>query len=69
VYIVFRGRMLTPDFSAGEESLEVRLFKRDAVPWNEIAFPVVENALRRYVEDAANGTFRVHAGSLPDRIG
>lgn len=68
VYMVFRGRMVTPDFSAGEESLDVRLFARDAIPWDEIAFPVVKDALRRYVEDAVQGIFRVHVASLPDRL-
>lgn len=68
VYMVFRGRMVAPEFSAGEESLDVRLFTRDAIPWDEIAFPVVKDALRRYVEDAIQGTFRVHVASLPDRL-
>jgi ADP-ribose pyrophosphatase YjhB (NUDIX family) len=68
VYMVFRGRLVTPEFSAGEESLDVRLFTRDAIPWDEIAFPVVEDALRRYVKDAVQGTFRVHVASLPDRL-
>lgn len=68
VYMVFRGRLITPEFSAGEESLDVRLFKRDAIPWDAIAFPVVKVALRRYVEDAVHGFFRVHVASLADRL-
>lgn len=68
VYMVFRGRLITPEFSAGEESLDVRLFKRDAIPWDAIAFPVVKDALRRYVEDAVHGLFRVHVASLADRL-
>jgi ADP-ribose pyrophosphatase YjhB (NUDIX family) len=68
VYMVFRGRMVTPEFCAGEESLDVRLFTRDAIPWDEIAFSVVKDALHRYVEDAVRGTFRVHVASLPDRL-
>ncbi len=68
VYMVFRGRLVTPEFSAGEESLDVRLFKRDAIPWDAIAFPVVKDALRRYVEDAVHGLFRVHVASLADRL-
>lgn len=68
VYMVFRGRLITPEFRAGEESLDVRLFKRDAIPWDAIAFPVVKDALRRYVEDAVHGLFRVHVASLADRL-
>jgi 8-oxo-dGTP pyrophosphatase MutT (NUDIX family) len=68
VYMVFRGRMLSAEFKAGEESLDVQLFDRHAIPWNEIAFPVVKDALRRYVEDTAQGLFRVHVASLSDRL-
>ncbi len=68
VYMVFRGRMLTPTYDAGEESLEVRLFPLLDIPWDHIAFPVVREALRRYVDDVASGRFQLHLASLPDRI-
>ncbi|TKB72597.1 MAG: NUDIX hydrolase [Nitrospira sp.] len=65
-YLVFRGPMSSPDFGAGEESLEVQLFSPSAIPWDKIAFPVVEEALRRYVDDNARGAFQVHVATLPD---
>lgn len=68
VYLVFRGRMLTPTFDVGSESLEVRLFPLSAIPWNQIAFPVVSDALRRYVDDVAQGRFQLHLASIPDRF-
>jgi len=68
VYLVFRGRMLTPTCEAGAESLEVRLFPLTAIPWKEMAFPVVSEALRRYVDDVTNGQFQLHLASLPDRL-
>jgi hypothetical protein len=34
-----------PTFSAGPESLEVRLFSWEEIPWEEIAFPTVRWAL------------------------
>jgi ADP-ribose pyrophosphatase YjhB (NUDIX family) len=67
-YLVFRGPMRLPDFGVGEESLEVQLFSLDAIPWDEIAFPVVTHALRCYVEDLARGEFQVHVATLPDRL-
>ena len=68
VYLVFRGRMLAPTFEAGTESLEVRLFSLSTIPWEQIAFPVVREALRRYVDDVATGRFGVHLASLHDRL-
>jgi len=67
-YLVFRGPMVSPEFGVGEESLEVQLFTLSAIPWDEIAFPVVKEALRRYVDDVTRGTFQVHVASLSDRL-
>jgi len=67
VYLVFRGRMRSSEYQAGAESLEAKLVPLSAIPWDEIAFPVVRDALRRYVADAICGRFQVHVASLPDR--
>ena len=68
VYLVFRGKMLTPAYQAGSESLEVKLFPLTDIPWDEMAFPVVREALRRYVEDVTRGQFQVHLATLQDRL-
>ncbi|MCR9197863.1 MAG: NUDIX hydrolase [Planctomycetaceae bacterium] len=51
VHMVYLARLSSPDFSPGEESLETRLFplQQDALPWDELAFPVNEWALRDYL--------------------
>ena len=67
VYLVFRGRMKAPQFKAGPESLDVRLFPLSAIPWETMAFPVVSEALRRYVADAKSGEFPLYLASLPDK--
>ncbi len=68
VYLVFRGRMVSPVFKAGSESLEVRLFPLSAIPWDDIAFHVVKDALLRYVDDVGRGEFQLHLDSLPDKF-
>ena len=68
VYIVFIGRLVAREFEAGLESLDVQLFDRKDIPWNEIAFPVVKDALRRYLEDVERGEFRLHVADLSDRL-
>jgi ADP-ribose pyrophosphatase YjhB (NUDIX family) len=68
VYLTFVGRLLAEEFRAGQESLDVRLFDRTDIPWNEIAFPVVKDALRRYVDDVAGGEFRLHVADMPDPL-
>ena len=68
VYLTFLGRLEAEKFEAGLESLEVRLFDRQHIPWENIAFPVVKDALRRYVEDVGRGSFTLHVADLPDRL-
>ena len=46
VQILFRATLEDGTFSAGPESLEVKLFEWDEIPWDEIAFPTVHWALR-----------------------
>ena len=60
VYMLFRGRLLDLDFSPGEESLEVGLMTEDQVPWEEMAFPTVSEALKLYFDDRRRGEFAVH---------
>ena len=47
---MYRARLVTPHFGAGAESLEVKLFAWEDIPWTELAFPSVLWALSRYRE-------------------
>ena len=56
VYLMFHGE-LASDISAGPESLEVGMFTREQIPWDELAFPVITHSLELYYQ---YGTDRVH---------
>jgi hypothetical protein len=45
VQIIYKARLAEPGFSAGPESLDVRFFTWEEIPWDEIAFPSVRWAL------------------------
>lgn len=64
IYILFRGRLLDLDFSPGEESLEVRLFDENEIPWDELAFPTISETLKHYYADRRNGGFGFHIGDI-----
>ncbi len=64
VYILFRARLLDLDFSAGSESLEVRLFEEAEIPWEQLAFATVRNTLTHYYSDRAAGEYRFHLGTI-----
>lgn len=45
VQLIHIAELASPEFAAGPESLEVRLFDWDEIPWGELAFPSVQWAL------------------------
>lgn len=65
VHVVYRATLVDLDFSAGEETLEVRLFGEQDIPWEDIAFRTIALTLRHYFDDRRAGTFHFHPGDLP----
>ena len=58
VQLIFRARLLDDGAcAAGAESLEVKLFAWDEIPWSELAFPSTHWALGHYREIAGAGSF------------
>ncbi len=53
VQIIFRATLAAPGFEPGPESLEVRLFAWEEIPWPEIAFPSVRWALEAWRDGRA----------------
>jgi len=53
VQVLFRAHLATPGIAAGEESLEVRFFDWDEIPWDDLAFPSVHWVLRAWREAGA----------------
>jgi ADP-ribose pyrophosphatase YjhB (NUDIX family) len=60
VHVMFRARMLTPEFASSEESLEVGLYTEEQIPWGDIAFPSIRFALQHYVADRSRGAEELH---------
>ena len=57
VYMMYRSALLKPEFSSGEESLEVRLFAENEIPWDELAFETMALSLEYYFQDRRSGTY------------
>jgi ADP-ribose pyrophosphatase YjhB (NUDIX family) len=64
VHMLFLARLLDLDFSPGVESLEVKLFEEQDIPWDDIAFRPVRFTLEHYFEDRKAGNFSFHMGDL-----
>ncbi|HCB41630.1 MAG TPA: NUDIX hydrolase, partial [Pseudomonas sp.] len=63
------GELADLDFSAGEESLEVRLFHEADIPWDELAFPTVGKTLKQYFIDRQQEHYPVHMRDITYRPG
>ena len=64
VHVIYRSRLLDLDFAPGAETLELRLFAEDEIPWDEIAFRTVRQTLEHFFADRRSGRFGVHAGDI-----
>lgn len=63
-YMFFRAQLCDLEFSSGEESLDVRLFKEDEIPWDNLAFPVITQSLQFYFEDRRLGNYPVRSREI-----
>ena len=57
LYLMFRARMESPAFHRTKESAQVRLFDSREIPWDAIAFPVIEKTLQIYLANRPGGEF------------
>jgi len=57
MYMMFRSRLLSPQFHSTPESSEVNLFSQKEIPWGEIAFRVMDKTLQIYFTDKQSGKF------------
>ena len=67
VHLFFTAALMS-DFAAGDESLDVQMFAKDDIPWDEIAFRSGTFALRKYLEDAGENN-GVHLHEISFRKG
>ena len=59
VYVFYLAKMLTPDFETTIESTEIKLYDKKDIPWDQLAFKVVDTALRQYL--GKNDDEKVHS--------
>ena len=64
VHVIYRSRLLDLDFAPGTETLELRLFREDEIPWDEIAFRTIAITLKHYFTDRRSGQYRFRTEDL-----
>lgn len=64
VHVIYRSRLLDLDFAPGVETLELRLFSEEEIPWDDIAFRTIAMTLRHYFADRRDGRYGLHTEDL-----
>ncbi|MBM71076.1 MAG: NUDIX hydrolase [Haliea sp.] len=67
VYMFYRCQVVNGEFGVGPESTETALYRQQDIPWDEIAFPVVQETLREYFADCESGHFPVRVSAIERR--
>ncbi|MEK9977229.1 MAG: NUDIX hydrolase, partial [Gammaproteobacteria bacterium] len=67
IYMMYVGKLLDGKYAPGPESEEVRLFSESDIPWDDIAFSVIEKTLRLYFEDKKKGHLSLHFDTIDPR--
>jgi ADP-ribose pyrophosphatase YjhB (NUDIX family) len=57
IYLMFRASMTAMDFHPTKESSEIQLVREENIPWDDIAFKVIEKTLHYYFQDCSLGRY------------
>lgn len=64
VYVAFRARVDTEDCAAGEEAQATAFYSREECPWDQVAYPEVNDSIRRAYDDLEQGSFGVYHAEM-----
>ena len=64
VHLFFLSRVADMAVKPGEETLEIRLFEENEIPWKEIAFRTVAMTLRHWFADRSAGRHAFHVEDI-----
>jgi 8-oxo-dGTP pyrophosphatase MutT (NUDIX family) len=71
VHLFYRATLKDLHYQAGDESVEVRLFRQFEIPWDDIAFPTITHTLQFFFDDlskrALGQMFSLHAHDIAPR--
>lgn len=67
IYFMFHARMQSSHINPGKESLSAELFREADVPWADLAFSVIREALERFFRDRSRNRLTFQMGDIPGR--
>lgn len=64
VYMFYRAELTDLNFYPGAETEAVQLFEESQIPWDELAFPVITDTLKFYLQDRRTNQFPVRSRNI-----
>ena len=68
VYIGFRASVTSEACSPGEEALAAAFYSREECPWDEVAYPEVNDSIRRAYDDLESGQFGLYQAEMTQEL-
>jgi ADP-ribose pyrophosphatase YjhB (NUDIX family) len=68
VYVAFRACVEQASCEAGAEALAAAFFSREECPWDEVAYPEVNDAIRRAYDDLEQGSFGIYQAQMTQEM-
>jgi 8-oxo-dGTP diphosphatase len=68
VYVAFRAEVESEECEPGIESLAVAFYSRDECPWDQVAYPEVNDSIRRAYDDLERARFGIYQGQMTEEL-
>lgn len=68
VYVAFRAQVPNENCQPGAEAIAVAFYSRDECPWDQVAYPEVNDAIRRAYDDLEQSRFGIYQAELTEEI-
>ena len=66
VYVAFRAMVESEDCKPGAESLAAAFLSRQECPWDQVAYPEVNNSINRAYDDLERSRFGVYQAEMTE---
>jgi len=68
VYIAYRAVTDSEDCAPGIEAIDAAFYSREECPWDQVAYPEVNDSIRRAYDDLERGEFGVYQAEMSQEL-
>ena len=68
VYIAFHASVASEECAPGAEAIAAAFYSREECPWDQVAYPEVNDSIRRAYDDLETGNFGIYHAELSEEI-